>query len=138
MQIKDYYVPVIHSFDFIDSEEETRESIKTVLGVLATSVSEEMVRDFSAQLPDWLDYDALRGENRNTISRIPADCKEVLKEEYGFDDTDAEALMYKVVAITVQNSTGNLGDLILELPDEWEEVFNQSPKRENVEDEPVI
>lgn len=138
MQIKDYYVPVIHTFDFIDTEEEARNTVKTVLGLLASSVSEETARDFAAQLPDWLDYESLRGNQANEISRKPTDCKEVLKEVHGLDEKQADALMQKVVAITVQNNTGNLSELILELPDEWEEIFNQSPKQPNMKDETIL
>jgi len=138
MQIKDYYVPVIHTFDFIDTEEEARDTVKTVLGVLASSVSEETARDFAAQLPDWLDYKSLRGNQVYETSRRPEDCIEVLKELHALDDKQADALMQKVVAITVQNSTGNLGELIVELPDEWEEIFNQSPKQQNIKDETVL
>lgn len=138
MQIKDYYVPVIHSFEFIDTEEEARKTVKTVLGLVASSVSEQTARDFTAQLPDWLDYESLRGEEENTIPRKPADCIGVLKEAYGLDDTQANALMQKVIAITVQNRTGNIGNLILELPDEWEEIFNQTPRQESITNESVL
>ena len=138
MQIKDYYVPVIHEFEFIDSEEEARKAVKTVLGLLASSVTEQTAEDFAAQLPDWLEYGSLRGEERSNTSRTPSDCIAILKDSYGLDDRQADALMQKVVAITAQNSTGNLGNLILELPDEWEEIFNQSPKQENIRDESVL
>ena len=138
MQIKDYYVPVIHEFEFIDTEEEAKRTIKTVLGILASSVSDETAQDFAAQLPDWLEYGSLRGGDEDWADRKPEDCIEVLKDAYSLEENQASALMRKVIAITVQNSTGDLSKLIQELPDEWEEIFNQSPKQENIRDESVL
>lgn len=138
MQIKDYFVPVIHTFDFIDSEEEAENSAKTVLGMLASSVSGETAEDFAAQLPDWLDFETLRGEQENPIPQKPEDCIRALKNSYGLKEKQAIALMYKIVALTVQEGAGDLRKLITELPDEWEEIFNQSPKQENLKDETVL
>jgi uncharacterized protein (DUF2267 family) len=137
MQIKDYYIPAIHTFDFIDTEEEARNPVKTVLGMLASSVSDETAQDFAAQLPDWLDYETLRGDQQNPIVNTPEDCIRALKNSYGFDENQATVLVHKIVALTVQEGTGDLRKLILELPDEWEEIFNQSPKQQNIKDETV-
>lgn len=138
MQIKDYYIPIIHTFEFIDTEEEAENSVKTVLGMLVSSVSEDTAQEFAAQLPDWLDYETLRGDQQNPIPKKPEDCIQALENSYGFNEKQATALMHKTVALTVQEGTGDLRKMILELPDEWEEIFNQSPKQQNIKDETVL
>ncbi|HMB98374.1 MAG TPA: DUF2267 domain-containing protein [Balneolaceae bacterium] len=138
MQIKDYYIPIIHTFEFIDTEEEAENSVKTVLGMLVSSVSEDTAQEFAAQLPDWLDYETLRGDQQNPIPKKPEDCIQALENSNGFNEKQATALMHKTVALTVQEGTGDLRKMILELPDEWEEIFNQSPKQQNIKDETVL
>lgn len=138
MQIKDYYIPIIHSFEFIDTEEQAENSVKTILGLLVSSVSEDTAKEFVAQLPDWLDYETLRGDQVNPIPQKPEDCIQALKNTYGLNEEQATALMYKTVALTVQKGTGDIRKMILELPDEWEEIFNQSPKQQNIKDETVL
>jgi len=138
MQIKDYYIPIIHTFEFIDTEEDAENSVKTVLGMLVSSVSEDTAQEFAAQLPDWLDYETLRGDQQNPIPKKPEDCIQALENSNGFNEKQATALMHKTVALTVQEGTGDLRKMILELPDEWEEIFNQSPKQQNIKDETVL
>ena len=138
MQIKDYYIPIIHTFEFIDTEEEAENSVKTVLGMLVSSVSEDTAQEFAAQLPDWLDYETLRGDQQNPIPKKPEDCIQALENSNGFNEKQATALMHKTVALTVQEGTGDLRKMILELPDEWEDIFNQSPKQQNIKDETVL
>ncbi len=137
MQINDSFIPVIHTFDFIDSEEMSQASIKAVLGVVVSSLSEETARDFTAHLPDWLDFETLWGNQEDRTASTPEDCKEMLKNTFNFDDNQAEALMYKVISIAVQEEKGSFKNLMYELPDEWEEVFDQSPKQENIKDDTV-
>ncbi|HKL15513.1 MAG TPA: DUF2267 domain-containing protein [Balneolaceae bacterium] len=138
MQINDYFVPVIHTFEFIDSEEEARQGTKTVLGTITSSLSDDLARDFAAQLPDWLDYNTLRGGHQNQSSLTPDECIEQLKGSLNLDHNQADALMRKVVALTVQESPGDLSTLIAELPDDWENIFNQSPKQEHISDETTM
>src|SRR6056297_2281931 len=118
MQINDYFLPVIHTFEFIDTEEDARRGIKTVLGTITSSLSDDMARDFAAQLPDWLDYNMLRGEHQNQSSLTPDECIEQLKGSMDLDQNQADALLRRVVALTVQESPGDLGTLIAELPDD--------------------
>ena len=134
MQINDYFVPVIHTFEFIDTEEEARSGVKTVLGTISASLTDDSAYDFAAQLPDWLDYNTLRGEHQTQSSLTPERCVEQLKSSLDLDDNQADALMRKVIALTVQESPGDLTRILAELPDEWEEIFNQSPKQEHMSD----
>lgn len=138
MQLNDYYVPVIHTFEFIDTEEEAQNSIKTVLGAIVSSLSEETARNFTAQLPEWLDYETLRGEHQEASSITPKYCMGLLIDSLDLEENQADALTRKVVALTVQESPGDLGKLITELPDEWEEIFNQSPEKDLSADETTL
>ncbi|GEM_PF-967782 len=138
MQINDYFVPVIHTFEFIDTEEEARKGIKTVLGTITTSLTDDAAYDFAAQLPDWLDYNTLRGKHQSRSALMPERCIEQLKSSLDLDTNQADALMRKVVALTVQESPGDLTRILADLPDEWEEIFNQSPKQEHTPDETTL
>lgn len=138
MQINDYFVPVIHTFEFIDTEEEAKSGVKTVLGTITSSLTDDTAYDFAAQLPDWLDYNTLRGKHQNQSSLTPEKCVEQLKSSLDLDDNQADVLMRKVVALTVQESPGDLTRILAELPDEWEEIFNQSPKQEYTSDETTL
>lgn len=138
MQINDYFVPVIHTFEFIDTEEEAKSGVKTVLGTIISSLTDDTAYDFAAQLPDWLDYNTLRGEHQNQSKHTPEKCIEQLKSSLDLDDNQADALMRKVVALTVQESPGDLTRILAELPDEWEEIFNQSPKQQFTPDETTL
>lgn len=137
MQINDSFIPIIHTFDFIDSEEMSKASVKAVLGVVVSSLSEETAKDFTAQLPDWLDFETLWGNQEDRTVNTPEDCKEMLKNTFNFDDNQAEALMYKVISIVVQEEKGAFKNLNYELPDEWDEIFDQSPKQKNIKDDTV-
>lgn len=138
MQINDYFVPVIHTFEFIDTEEQARNSVKAVLGTIVSSLSDDVARDLTAQLPGWLDYETLRGEHQNRSSLTPAECIEQLKNSLNLDHNQADALMRKVVALTVQEGPGDLTEIIAEMPDEWEEIFNQTPKQKHESDETTM
>lgn len=138
MQINDYFVPVIHTFEFIDTEEDARSGVKTVLGTITASLTDDSAYDFAAQLPDWLDYNTLRGEHQTQSLLTPERCIEQLKNSLDLDDNQADALMRKVVALTVQESPGDLTRILAELPDEWEEIFNQTPKQEYTSDETTL
>ena len=61
----------------------------------------------------------------------PAICVDHLKQSHNLDGNQADALMRKVVALTAQQSPGDSEKLIVDLPDEWENIFNQSPKQEH-------
>lgn len=138
MQINDFFVPVIHTFEFIDTEHEARNGVKAVLGTVASSLTDETARDFAAQLPDWLDYETLRGEHQEQSALTPDQCREQLKESMNLDDNQADALMRKVIALTVQESPGDLTKILAELPGDWEEIFNQSPKQEHTPDDTTM
>ena len=138
MQIQDYYVPVIHTFEFIDSEQEVKNGVKTVLGTIVSSLTDETAREFTAQLPDWLDFETLRGEHQDRANQTPDDCRYLLNENHGLDEHQADALMRKVVALTVQESPGDMSKVITELHNDWEDIFNQHPKQEMVSDDTTM
>lgn len=118
MQIIDYFVPAVHTFDFLNTEEAARSGVKTVLDAVISSLSDNTAREFTAQLHDWLDYETLRGEHHERDSITPAVCVDLSKESHNLDGNQADTLMRKVVALTAQESPGDLGKLIVELPDE--------------------
>lgn len=71
MQITDSYQEIIETLDFIDSQEEAREATKTTLGLITSSLSDQEAREFTAQLPDYLDYETLRGSPQERDRTLP-------------------------------------------------------------------
>ena len=119
MQITDSYQEILETLDFVDSQEEAKEITKTVLGMIATSLSE--------QLPDYLDYETLRGTPQETDNIFPAQCIDILQDEFNLDENNARALLNQVVEITIREAKGEVSDIIKDLDDEWKEVFDESP-----------
>jgi len=138
MQINDYFVPKIQRLEFIDTKEEARSGVKTVLGTITTALTDDAAYDFTAQLPDWLDYNTLREKHQSQSSFTPKRCIKQLKSSLNLDDNQADTLMRKVVALTAQESPGDLTKILAELPEEWEEIFYQSSKQEYTSDETTL
>lgn len=127
MQITDSYQEIIETLDFINSEEEARRETKAVLGIIASSLSDQEAREFAAQLPDYLDYETLRGTPQERDNILPNQCIEILQDEFNLDVDNARALLNQVVEITIREVKGEVSDVIKDLDDEWKEVFDESP-----------
>lgn len=128
MQITDSYQEIIETMDFIDDQETARSAVKAVLGMITSSLNDQEAKEFTARLPDYLDYETLRDPRERAIWRSPDQCVQVLQNEFNLEENEARALMQQVVAITVREAKGEVSDLVKELGDEWAEVFNQSPR----------
>lgn len=108
---------------------EAREATKATLGMIASSLSEQEAREFTAQLPDYLDYETLRGTPQERDRILPGECIQILQEKFDLEEDEARALLNQIAAITVREAKGEVSDIIKDLDDEWKEVFDQSPTR---------
>ncbi len=127
MQITDSYQEIIETLDFINSEEEARRATKAVLGIIASSLSDQEAREFAAQLPDYLGYETLRGTPQERDNILPNECIDILQDEFNLDEDNARALLNQVVEITIREAKGEVSDVIKDLDDKWKEVFDESP-----------
>lgn len=128
MQITDSYQEILETLDFIDSQDEAEEITKTILGMIATSLSEKEAREFTAQLPDYLDYKTLRGEPQRRERLLPGKVIQVLQQKFGWNEDDARAALNQVTAITAREAKGEVSDILKDLEDEWKEYFDQTPR----------
>lgn len=128
MQIQEYYTDMIQSLDYINDDQTAKETVKAVTGIIASSVDEQTARDFTAALPKELDYDTLRGHQEYTNMDTPEDCIGVLKDQFGWHDEQALTAMWKVTNIIAQNAPGEISELLMRLPSEWQAIFDQAPE----------
>ncbi|MEX0720497.1 MAG: DUF2267 domain-containing protein [Balneolaceae bacterium] len=128
MQVQDSYTQLVETMAFINDEETAEEAVKAVLGMIASSLSDQEAREFTAHLPDWLDYDTLRGHQENTRTTSADESIQILKNKFNLDDKKARALRDEVIAITANESSGAVSQMINILSDDWKEVFDQAPK----------
>lgn len=128
MQIQDYYRDIIQSLDYINDDKTAEETVKAVAGVIASSVDEKTARDFTAALPKELDYDTLRGNQKYENDDTPEDCIEILKDQFGWHDEQALTAIWKVTNIISQNAPGEISELMVKLPSEWQAIFDQPPE----------
>lgn len=127
MQITDSYQEIVETLDFINTDEDARQATKAVLGIIASSLSDQEAREFAAELPDYLDYETLRGSPQERDNILPEHCIEILQDKFKLDEKNAPALLNQVVEITIREAKGEVSDLIKDLDDEWKEVFDESP-----------
>lgn len=128
MQIQEYYTDIIQSLDYINDDKTAEETVKAVTGIIASSVDEQTARDFAASLPKELDYETLRGNQEYRNMDTPDDCMNVLKEQFDWHDEQALTAMWKVTNIIAQNAPGEISELLVRLPSEWQAIFDQAPE----------
>lgn len=129
MQITDSYQEILETLDFIDSQEEAREATKTTLGLITSSLSDQEAREFTAQLPDYLDYETLRGSPQERDRILPDECLEILQDKFGLDEDQSRALLNQIISITIREAKGEVSDIVKDLDDEWKEYFDQTPRQ---------
>lgn len=83
--------------DYVTNETVAKEAIKAVLGVLASKLSEENVREFVELLPEYLAYENLRRDRENPTPATPKDCRKLLKKKLEITDEQAQELMLKII-----------------------------------------
>lgn len=129
MQITDSYQEILETLDFIDSQDEAEEVTKAILGMIASSLSEQEAKEFTAQLPDYLDYETLRGDPQRRERLLPEKAIQVLQQKFNLEEDDARAALNQVTAITAREAKGEVSDIVKDLENEWQEYFDQTPRQ---------
>ena len=75
MQINEYFVPVIHTFKFLDTENEAKTGTKAVLGTIISSLSDELAQDFAASIISQ----GLRNAFTDSLTATSHDCMSVFQ-----------------------------------------------------------
>lgn len=130
MQIKDSYQEIVETLDFVDTQDQAGEVTKAILGMISSSLTDREAREFAAQLPDYLDYETLRGDPQEQDNILPEQCIENLRDKFSFDENQARAALNHVIGITVREAKGEVSDIVKNLDNEWKEYFDQTPGRQ--------
>ena len=120
---RDLYLEAAQLPDYVKTENMAKESVKTVLGILASIMSDEDARTFVDDLPEYLNYKNLRGHQENLTAATPEDCKAILKDKLKISEEQAEELMLKIMSVVATENKDKPGDISKRLTGEWRNIF---------------
>lgn len=116
----------VQALDFIHDDETAEKGIKAVLGILASKLDEQEAREFTAELPDYLDYETLRGHQEKPTPTSPYDTVEIIGNELNLEPGQANELMNEVISVTKQQAKGEVSDIAAQLSEDWREALDQA------------
>ena len=125
-QTKDHYKEVVETIDFVADEEMAEEAIKAVLGILSSKVSEQEAREFTANLPDYLSYEVLRGHQVNPAPATPSDTIDIVSDKFDLKWEQARKLMMEIIGVAKQQASGEISGIAAELSDDWREAIDEA------------
>lgn len=125
-QIQDYYKETVQALDFIPDEETADKGIKAVLGILASKLDEQEAREFTAELPDYLDYETLRGHQKKPTPVSPYEAVEGIANELNLELGQANELMNKVISVAKEQAKGEVSDIAAQLSEDWRKALDEA------------
>lgn len=125
-QIQDYYMEAVQALDFIQDDKTAEKGIKAVLGILTSKLDEQEAREFTAELPDYLDYETLRGHQAKPTPTSPYDAVEIVANELNLELGQANELMNEVISVVKEQAKGEVSDIAAQLSDDWREALDQA------------
>ena len=120
---RDLYLEAAQLPDYVESENMAKEVVKTVLGILASKMSDEDARAFVRDLPEYLNYKNLRGHQEKLTAATPDDCMAILQDKLNITKEQAEELMLKIISVAATENKDKPGDITKRLTGEWRNVF---------------
>lgn len=123
---QDQYMEAALLPDYILNEFMAEKAVKTVLGIFTSKLSDEQARRFTSELPDYLDYDVLRGHQENPTPASLSDCIEILREELEVEEEQAYELMMKIISVAKQQTSGEINEVATELSEDWQEAVHRA------------
>lgn len=123
-QTRDYYKEVIEPINFIEDEEMAEEIIKAVLGILTSKLSEQEASEFTAELPDYLSYEILRGHQLRPTPTTAHETIGVIADQFNLDSEQAHKAIQEVIGVAKQQASGEISDVAAELSDDWREALD--------------
>ena len=120
---RDLYTEAAHLPDYVESENSAKEAVKTVLGIIASKMSEEDARTFVKDLPEYLNYKNLRGHQEKLTATTPDDCISILQDKLKISEEQAEELMLKIISVVATENKDKPGDITKRLTPEWRNIF---------------
>lgn len=125
-QTQGYYKEAVQALNFIPNEETAEKGIKAVLGILTSKLDEQEAREFTAELPDYLDYETLRGHQEKPTPVSPYDAVEGIANELNLELGQANELMNEVISVAKEQAKGEISDIAAQLSDDWREALDEA------------
>lgn len=120
---RDLYLEAATLPDYIETENMAKEAVKTVLGILASKMSEEDARSFIDDLPEYMNYKNLRGHQEKLTAATPEDCTGILQNKLKIKEEQAQELMLKILSVVDTENKDKPGDITKRLTPEWRNIF---------------
>lgn len=117
---------VIEPLDYVEDEKMAEEAIKAVLGILASRISEQEAKEFTAELPDYLSYETLRGHQLSPTPTSPSDTIEIVADKFNITEDKAHELMQHIIGVAKEQAAGEISDIAAEISDEWREAIDEA------------
>lgn len=112
--------------DFIDSSNAADAAVKTVLGLLTTTLDESAARELTRELPDSLGYDRLRGHQRRPCHVSAKDCVEQIAMQFELAESRANDLIRCVVSAASRSLVSEAHCRIEQrLPGDWKALLDE-------------
>ncbi|MFP8489781.1 DUF2267 domain-containing protein [Gracilimonas sp. Q87] len=125
-QTQDYYKQALETLDFVKDEEMAEEVVKGVLGVLTSKLSEQEAKEFTAQLPDYLSYENLRGHQANPSPTTAGETIDILSDHFKIDNEQANEAFQQVIGVAKEQASGEISDIAAELSNDWREAIDKA------------
>lgn len=122
-QNRDLYLEAAQIPSFIDTETMARNAVKAVLGILVSKLSEGEARNFTKTLPEYLNYEKLRGHQENPTPATPSDCVNIVAQTLDITKEQAQELMLKIISVAKREAPDEAQSAAAQLSSEWLEVF---------------
>lgn len=120
---RDLYFEAAQLPDYVETENMAKEAVKTVLGIIASKMSDEDARAFVKDLPEYLNYKNLRGHQEKLTAATPEDCISILQDKLKITEEQAEELMLKIISVVETENKDKPGDITKRLTAEWRNMF---------------
>lgn len=125
-QTQDYYKEIIEPIDFVEDEEMAEEAIKAVLGILASRITEQEAREFTAELPGYLSYETLRGHQLTPTPTSPADTINIIADKFNIEKKQAHELIQKIIGVAKEQAAGEISHIAAEISEEWRKAIDEA------------
>ena len=118
------FIQTVQQLDFISQPDHADAAVKTVLGILASRLTESQAQHLTQKLPEPLNVDLLRGHQESDLSFSAEQFLEEISTQLEIEKAQAEALVNTVFQLTKETiGTETLKELTEFLPSDWSEMM---------------
>ncbi|MGM0427998.1 MAG: DUF2267 domain-containing protein [Thermodesulfobacteriota bacterium] len=121
------FIEDIQSLSFIEDEETADAAIKAVLGIMSSSVEEDIARRMTVALPEPLNIRKLRGHQDPVVPVTFEQCVTQIVEQFQLEEANARRLTNAVLRSTRAALGGEkLGQIEALFPETWSRAIEHA------------